>query len=177
MNARDWKRAGELMGIMVAANKRAGREWPMTSEATLTQERVVAHQEDRHCESPVSPHRPDLRGYLYLSLMVLLGSTTSPFAMVAVRELPVGDPAAPAIQYCRVVFNSLSLGSKRSLATAPRGCPPAGPGRCLLRPDQPELFPQRDPLRPQLSRWAFFTRPAPWSSGSWRGCLVMRRSI
>lgn len=34
--------------------------------------------------------RPDLRGYIYLSLMVLFGSTTSPFAMVAVRELPVG---------------------------------------------------------------------------------------
>lgn len=35
-------------------------------------------------------HQPDLRAYIYLALMVLLGSTTSPFAMVAVRELPVG---------------------------------------------------------------------------------------
>jgi drug/metabolite transporter (DMT)-like permease len=34
--------------------------------------------------------QPDLRGYIYLALMVLLGSTTSPFAMVAVHELPVG---------------------------------------------------------------------------------------
>ena len=36
-----------------------------------------------------SPQR-DLQGYLYLSLMVLLGSTTSPFAKLAVSELPVG---------------------------------------------------------------------------------------
>jgi drug/metabolite transporter (DMT)-like permease len=35
-------------------------------------------------------HRPDLRGYVYLALMVFLGSTTAPFATVAVRELPVG---------------------------------------------------------------------------------------
>jgi drug/metabolite transporter (DMT)-like permease len=34
--------------------------------------------------------RPDLRGYIYLALMVLIGSTTSPFAKVAVSELPVG---------------------------------------------------------------------------------------
>lgn len=38
---------------------------------------------------PTATH-PDLRGYIYLSLMVLLGSTTSPFAKVAVTELPVG---------------------------------------------------------------------------------------
>ncbi len=35
-------------------------------------------------------HRPDSRGYVYLTLMVLLGSTTSPFAKVAVSELPIG---------------------------------------------------------------------------------------
>jgi drug/metabolite transporter (DMT)-like permease len=34
--------------------------------------------------------QPDLRGYFYLALMVLFGSTTSPFAKVAVSELPVG---------------------------------------------------------------------------------------
>jgi drug/metabolite transporter (DMT)-like permease len=34
--------------------------------------------------------QPDLRGYVYLALMVLFGSTTSPFAQVAVRELPAG---------------------------------------------------------------------------------------
>ncbi len=38
----------------------------------------------------MAPRRPDPRGCIYLSLMVLLGSTTSPVAMVAVRELPVG---------------------------------------------------------------------------------------
>ena len=41
-------------------------------------------------ESPPCQPGPDLRGYIYLALMVLFGSTTSPFAMVAVRELPVG---------------------------------------------------------------------------------------
>lgn len=41
-------------------------------------------------ERTVEGHRPDLRGYIYLCLMVLLGSTTSPFAKVAVSELPVG---------------------------------------------------------------------------------------
>jgi drug/metabolite transporter (DMT)-like permease len=35
-------------------------------------------------------HRPDPRGYVYLALMVFLGSTTALFATVAVRELPVG---------------------------------------------------------------------------------------
>lgn len=39
---------------------------------------------------PPEAPRPDLRGYAYLCLMVLLGSTTSPLAKVAVSELPVG---------------------------------------------------------------------------------------
>lgn len=34
--------------------------------------------------------QPDVRGYVYLALMVLLGSTTAPFAQVAVSELPAG---------------------------------------------------------------------------------------
>ncbi len=33
---------------------------------------------------------PDLRAYIYLGVMVVLGSTTSPLAQVAVRQLPVG---------------------------------------------------------------------------------------
>lgn len=40
-------------------------------------------------KAPHSPE-PDFRGYVYLALMVLFGSTTSPFAKVAVSELPVG---------------------------------------------------------------------------------------
>jgi drug/metabolite transporter (DMT)-like permease len=39
--------------------------------------------------APRAP-QPDLRGYVYLALMVLFGSTTSPFAKVAVSELPAG---------------------------------------------------------------------------------------
>jgi drug/metabolite transporter (DMT)-like permease len=77
------------MGIVAAGPKRAGeRQTPI--EATRIKQRATSHQEDRRPESPVGHHRPDLRGYVYLSLMVLFGSTTSPFAMVAVRELPVG---------------------------------------------------------------------------------------
>jgi drug/metabolite transporter (DMT)-like permease len=39
---------------------------------------------------PGRSHQPDLRGYVYLALMILFGSTTSPFAKVAVSELPIG---------------------------------------------------------------------------------------
>ena len=39
---------------------------------------------------PSRSHQPDLRGYVYLALMILFGSTTSPFAKVAVSELPIG---------------------------------------------------------------------------------------
>jgi drug/metabolite transporter (DMT)-like permease len=38
----------------------------------------------------VLSHQPDYRGYTYLALMILFGSTTSPFAKVAVSELPIG---------------------------------------------------------------------------------------
>ncbi|WP_337175827.1 DMT family transporter [Paludisphaera sp.] len=33
---------------------------------------------------------PDLRAYVYLAIMIVLGSTTSPLAQVAVRQLPIG---------------------------------------------------------------------------------------
>lgn len=78
------------MGIVVAGPTRAGGERQASIEATRIEQRVALHQQDRRREAPAVPHRPDLRGYVYLSLMVLFGSTTSPFAMVAVRELPVG---------------------------------------------------------------------------------------
>jgi drug/metabolite transporter (DMT)-like permease len=111
------------MGITVAAHKRAGAEWPTTSEAALTQKRVAPPREDRHRESPVSLRRPDLRGYLYLSLMVLLGSTTSPFAMVAVRELPVA--ILPLLRFsiaglCLIPFLSDRSGLWRLLREDPR---------------------------------------------------------
>jgi drug/metabolite transporter (DMT)-like permease len=51
----------------------------------------TAHTRDPMRSIALNPAcRPDLRGYFYLSLMVLVGSTTSPLAMVAVRQLPVG---------------------------------------------------------------------------------------
>lgn len=33
---------------------------------------------------------PDVRAYIYLAIMILLGSTTSPLAQTAVRQLPIG---------------------------------------------------------------------------------------
>jgi drug/metabolite transporter (DMT)-like permease len=78
------------MGIVVAGPKRAGEERQTAVEKTWIQQGATAYREERRPEVQVGSHRPDLRGYIYLSLMVLLGSTTSPFAMVAVRELPVG---------------------------------------------------------------------------------------
>jgi drug/metabolite transporter (DMT)-like permease len=57
-----------------------GKEWsPGSQENILPGKRVAALS-----------HQPDLRGYVYLALMILFGSTTSPFAKVAVSELPVG---------------------------------------------------------------------------------------
>ncbi len=35
-------------------------------------------------------HTPDLRGYIYLGIMILVGSTTSPLAKLVVSQLPVG---------------------------------------------------------------------------------------
>jgi drug/metabolite transporter (DMT)-like permease len=35
------------------------------------------------------PHAPDLRGYVYLGIMILVGSTTSPLAKLVVSQLPV----------------------------------------------------------------------------------------
>ncbi len=104
------------------------------------------------------PHRPDLRGYIYLSLMVLFGSTTSPFAMLAVRELPVG--ILPLLRFsfatlCLIPFLSDRGALWRLLR---EDTPPAGPGRRLLRADQPELFPQRGPARAQLARGPFLRR-------------------
>ena len=42
--------------------------------------------------APAHPasHTPDLRGYVYLGIMILVGSTTSPLAKLAVSQLPVG---------------------------------------------------------------------------------------
>ena len=40
--------------------------------------------------TPPAVRTPDLRAYLLLAAMVVLGSTTSPLAQVAVRQLPIG---------------------------------------------------------------------------------------
>ena len=40
--------------------------------------------------TPRAAMTPDLRAYFYLGVMIVLGSTTSPLAQVAVRQLPIG---------------------------------------------------------------------------------------
>lgn len=51
-------------------------------------------QEARRHEAPgdlaTDARTPDLRAYVYLAIMIVLGSTTSPLAQVAVRQLPIG---------------------------------------------------------------------------------------
>src|SRR3954454_10745746 len=69
--------------------------------------------------------QPDLRGYVYLALMVFFGSTTSPFAKVAVSELPIG-----VLPLLRFGFATLCL----SPFLADRGAL-----RRLLRGDWPRL--------------------------------------
>ena len=54
-----------------------------------------AQEVDREAEPepepmPLPARSPDLRAYVYLGLMILLGSTTSPLAKTAVHELPIG---------------------------------------------------------------------------------------
>ncbi len=78
------------MAITVAGHRRAGGEKSTRVELTRVEQEPTAHREQRLREFPPCQPSPDLRGYIYLALMVLFGSTTSPFAMVAVRELPVG---------------------------------------------------------------------------------------
>ncbi|MDG3004600.1 DMT family transporter [Paludisphaera mucosa] len=56
----------------------AGRE---ARDATTTQD---------HGRDDRPAHTPDLRAYAYLGIMIFLGSTTSPLAQVAVRQLPIG---------------------------------------------------------------------------------------
>jgi drug/metabolite transporter (DMT)-like permease len=78
------------MSIVISGPKKAVAE---PSALNLTTQSGHSQKQKRHAPvldiERVSP-RPDMRGYLYLSLMVLLGSTTSPFAKLAVSELPVG---------------------------------------------------------------------------------------
>jgi len=112
------------MGVAVAGPKRAGGERPTLLEETWIEQGAKAHREERRREASVGPHRPDLRGYIYLSLMVLFGSTTSPFAMVAVRELPVG--ILPLLRFsfatlCLIPFSRIEAPCGVSCARTPAG--------------------------------------------------------
>jgi drug/metabolite transporter (DMT)-like permease len=77
------------MSSLLAGSKPAGQErFHATEDGKL--EDQAGQGRGRIQSIAVSPaHRSDLRGYFHLSLMVLVGSTTSPLAMTAVRELPV----------------------------------------------------------------------------------------
>ncbi|WP_165250476.1 DMT family transporter [Paludisphaera soli] len=63
---------------------RAGRE---AGEAT-----AAVAREPASAPIPVVhvARTPDVRAYVYLGIMIVLGSTTSPLAQVAVRQLPIG---------------------------------------------------------------------------------------
>jgi drug/metabolite transporter (DMT)-like permease len=78
------------MSSMVVRSKPKAAQKQTSDEILQTERGARARLGEPTLASLVESHRPDLRGYLYLALMVFLGSTTSPFAMVAVRELPVG---------------------------------------------------------------------------------------
>jgi len=60
------------------------------TEGVKLQDQAAHGRDTTRSVAANSARRPDLRGYFYLSLMVFVGSTTSPLAMVAVRQLPVG---------------------------------------------------------------------------------------
>ncbi|MGC8642587.1 MAG: DMT family transporter [Isosphaeraceae bacterium] len=78
------------MSTVVTGSKQISMRPLIIAERELPGKRAAARPQEPHHEALATSHRPDLRGYLYLALMVVLGSTTSPIAMVAVRELPVG---------------------------------------------------------------------------------------
>ena len=78
------------MSNTAAGLERPAKQKSTPRESTKIPRKTPAQEADHRPKSDAYLRRPDLRGYIYLSLMVLFGSTTSPFAMVAVRELPVG---------------------------------------------------------------------------------------
>ena len=78
------------MGSVLAGPRRPGGERLAVKEKARPQGEPDREHEKPSLEARTHEHRPDLRGYIYLALMVLLGSTTSPFAKRAVSELPVG---------------------------------------------------------------------------------------
>jgi O-acetylserine/cysteine efflux transporter len=78
------------MSSVVTGSKRTSIQPLAVAERALSGKQETARPQQPSHQAVGASHQPDLRGYVYLVLMVLLGSTTSPFAMVAVRELPVG---------------------------------------------------------------------------------------
>jgi drug/metabolite transporter (DMT)-like permease len=78
------------MSMIVTGSKRTGIQRQPYDAKTQTGMGVQVEHGAPTRVAAVESLRPDLRGYVYMVLMVFLGSTTSPFAMVAARELPVG---------------------------------------------------------------------------------------
>lgn len=62
----------------------------MESQGEQTPTEDDERREAHNAPPPTAARTPDLRGYILLALMVLLGSTTSPLAQVTVRQLPIG---------------------------------------------------------------------------------------
>jgi drug/metabolite transporter (DMT)-like permease len=80
------------MGLVLEGMERPCKAGSSLNQVGDSKTWKINSQENLHpCQSvAASSHQPDVRGYVYLALMVLLGSTTSPFAKIAVSELPVG---------------------------------------------------------------------------------------
>jgi drug/metabolite transporter (DMT)-like permease len=77
------------MTIAATESKRGLDARPAREEVAPPGYGRTARKEHEDVRDPTRSN-PDLRGYVYLALMVVVGSTTSPFAKVAVGELPVG---------------------------------------------------------------------------------------
>ncbi|AMV37974.1 DMT family transporter [Planctomyces sp. SH-PL62] len=73
-------------GIMEARPERAPTDDHARREADASANPTTATE-----PPPLNAARtPDVRAYVYLGIMIVLGSTTSPLAQVAVRQLPIG---------------------------------------------------------------------------------------
>ena len=148
------------------------------SRTAWRSQRVSRRNQDGLLASRARPHTgPILRGYIYLALMVLLGSTTSPLAMVAVSEFPVGILPLLRFGFAGFVSSSLSLRPgalwrllREDLPAGSRLSPPFASRSTRASSST------RSATAPTLTS-ASFTPSARWSSGSWRGCSVMRPLI
>ena len=115
---------------------------------------VTNDQKDTHAAKP-SSEAVDLRAYVYVALMVLLGSTTAAAAKIAVAELPV--TLVPALRFgmaglCLLPW-VMGRGVLRRMVREDRAA--SARHRGAVRADQPGVLSQRGPAGPDLARRHF----------------------